>query len=151
MQPIQNKKINEGISPAKANRLYWLGRYAERVYLTLHILRMHYDQMLDEDNLAYNNFCTKMGIKNCYTSISHFMDSYLYDPTNPDSITNMLERVHDNAIMLREEIMSDSLSYVQMSINFLKESQKAGKIFSELQTISDFMLAFWGSVDERMH
>ena len=35
------------ISANKANRLYWLGRYTERVYLSLHFLRRYYDQMID--------------------------------------------------------------------------------------------------------
>ena len=35
------------ISAAKANRLYWLGRYAERAYLNLHLLRKYYDKTID--------------------------------------------------------------------------------------------------------
>ena len=31
----------------KANRLYWLGRYTERVYISLHLLRRYYDRMID--------------------------------------------------------------------------------------------------------
>ena len=35
------------ISATKANRLYWLGRYAERVYISLHLLRRYYDKMTE--------------------------------------------------------------------------------------------------------
>lgn len=35
------------ISAMKANRLYWLGRYTERVYTSLHFLRRCYDRMID--------------------------------------------------------------------------------------------------------
>ena len=35
------------ISATKANSLYWLGRYEERVYITLHLLRKCYDKMID--------------------------------------------------------------------------------------------------------
>ena len=35
------------ISVTKANSLYWLGRYEERVYITLHLLRKCYDKMID--------------------------------------------------------------------------------------------------------
>ena len=36
--------ICNAISATKANRLYWLGRYAERVYLSLHLLLKFYEQ-----------------------------------------------------------------------------------------------------------
>jgi hypothetical protein len=150
MQTRTLKKVNKGISTAKANRLYWMGRYAERVYLALHMLRKHYDLMIDEDSYAYNDFCYKMGIQNRYSSGEHFINSYLYDNENPDSIINMLELVNDNAILLREEIMSETLSYVHMSIFFMKSAKDENKILSELQVITDYMLAFWGSVDERI-
>lgn len=142
--------MNLGISMTKANRLFWMGRYAERVYLTLHLLRKHYDMMIDEDNDSYLAFCKKMGIENRYHSAEDFMQHYLYDSANPDSIINMLERVNDNAILLREEIMSETLSYVQMSIFFMQKAKEEKGVLFELQTITDYMLAFWGSVDERI-
>lgn len=151
MQTLTVKKQNKGISSAKANRLFWMGRYAERVYLTLHLLRKHYDLMIDEDNYAYNDFCNKMGIFNRYNSGEHFIKSYLYDVENPDSVINMLDRVNDNAILLRDEIMSETLSYIQMSIFFMQRAGQDNKILSELQTITDNMLAFWGSVEERIN
>ena len=47
---------NNIISAAKANRLYWLGRYEERVYLTLHLLRKCYDKMIDGTPEDYETF-----------------------------------------------------------------------------------------------
>lgn len=143
--------MNKGISMAKANRLFWMGRYAERVYLALHFLRKHYDVMIDQDGYAYNDFCSKMGVQNYYLSGEHFITSYLYDSDNQDSIINMLEKVNDNAILLREEIMSETLSYIQMSIFFMKKAKEDGFMLSELQNVTDYMLAFWGSVDERIN
>lgn len=150
MQTIQLKKLNTGISMAKVNRLFWMGRYAERVYLALHLLRKHNDLMIDEDHDSYISFCNKMGIENRYSSGAEFIMSYLYSTENPDSIINMLERVNDNAILLREEIMSETLSYIQMSISYMQKAREGNVILSELQTITDYILAFWGSVDERI-
>ena len=141
MYQLTATKTNKGISTAKANRLFWMGRYAERVYLALHLLRKHYDLMIDQDSDAYKNFCTKIGIENKYLSGEDFMQSYLYDETNADSIINMLERVNDNAILIREEIMSESLSYVQMSISFMKKSKEEGRSLAEIQKITDKFVA----------
>lgn len=143
-------KINHGISSTKANRLYWLGRYAERVYLTLHMLRKHFDLMIDEDEHAYTTFCTQMGIKNKYKSADDFTKRYLFDLSNPESVINMLERVKDNAMMLREEIMSETLCYVELSIAHMNKPEVQNRGIEGLQRITDYMLAFWGSIDERI-
>ena len=145
-----SQKTNNAISAIKANRLFWMGRYAERVYLALHLLRRHYDLMIDEDGDAYKTFCSKMGIEDKYHSPEHFIESYLYDEGNPDSVINMLESVNDNAILLREEIKSETLSYIQMAINYMKNSKAQSKGLGSLQYITDCMLAFWGSADERI-
>ena len=44
------------ISAAKANRFYWLGRYVDRVYMTLHLLNKCYDRMIDGAPDEYMNF-----------------------------------------------------------------------------------------------
>lgn len=149
-QTMETPKKNDGISPIKANRLYWMGRYAQRAYMALHLLRKHYDRMIDEDSSAYKDFCTKMGIENKYASPEDFTESYLYDHANPDAVINMLECLRDNAILVREEIKSETLSYIQLAINYMKSGKKQGKGLGGLQYITDCILAFWGSVDERI-
>ena len=52
---------NIAISPTKANRLYWLGRYAERVVMSMHLLRKYANRAIDGDREAtYDDFCTRM-------------------------------------------------------------------------------------------
>lgn len=149
-QIMESTKKNDGISPVKANRLYWMGRYAQRAYMALHLLRKHYDRMIDEDSSAYKDFCTKMGIEDKYVSPENFIECYLYDEANSDSVVNMLESLRDNAILLREEIKSETLSYIQLAINYMKSGKAMGKGLGGLQYITDCLLAFWGSVDERI-
>jgi uncharacterized alpha-E superfamily protein len=144
------RKMNKGISSAKANRLFWMGRYAERVYLSLHFLRKHFDLMIDEDSDAYISYCDNMGMPNNYSSGEDFIHSYLFNVKDAYSIINTLDKLNDNAILLREEIMSESLSYIQLSILHIKSAISESNSLSELQTITDYMLAFWGSIDERI-
>jgi len=150
METLTKIKVNSGVSSAKASRLYWLGRYAERVYLTLHMLRKHFDMMIDEDKDAYIIFCTKMGIENKYTSADDFTKRYLFDCSNPESVINMLDRVKDNAMMLREEIMTETLCYIELSIAHMNKPEVQSAGIEGLQRITDYMLAFWGSIDERI-
>lgn len=48
------------ISATKANRLYWLGRYESRVYLTLHQLNKCFDEMIDGDPDYYTSLWQKL-------------------------------------------------------------------------------------------
>ena len=45
------------VSVEKANHLYWLGRYTERVFTTLKGFISVYDNMLDSDPTAYKKYC----------------------------------------------------------------------------------------------
>ncbi len=147
---MTNIRSNTAISPIKANHLFWMGRYAQRVYMALHLLRKHYDLMIDENNEEYQTFCHKMGIEDQYASPDQFIESYLYDTDNSCSIISMLECVNDNAILLRDEIKSETLSYIQLALNYMKQSKKQSKGLGGLQYVTDCILAFWGSIDERI-
>ncbi len=139
------------ISATKANRLYWLGRYVERVYLSLHLLRRCYDRMIDGEPKDYEEFYKKLDINNDYTDNETFRLGQMYDVNNPCSLLSGLECANDNAIVLREEIKSESLSYIQMSLCLIKEcAAKKEKNITALQPITDYLLAFFGSIDERV-
>lgn len=143
--------ICNAISATKANRLYWLGRYAERVYLSLHLLRKSYDNMIDGGDLQYLDYYKRLDASSVYPDKMSFMQGFMYDEKNPNSLLAGMERANDNAIVLREEIMSETLSYIQLSLVRLKEAATAGTTnITDLQCVTDYLLAFWGSVDERI-
>jgi len=150
MEKIATKELTLSISASKASKLFWMGRYAQRVYVTLHLLRKHFDLTIDEDENAYKIFCTKMGIENKYKSSEDFFQKYLYDEANPDSVINMLDKTKSNAMVLREEIMTETLSYIEMSISHINYCKSNSHSLNDLQPITDYMLAFWGSLDERI-
>ena len=54
------------ISIEKADRLFWLGRYAERVLTTLVAFFDFYDEMIDGDEKAYRIYCKKIEIPDFY-------------------------------------------------------------------------------------
>ena len=72
---------NIAISPTKANRLYWLGRYAERVVMSMHLLRKYANRAIDGDREAtYDDFCTRMGIP-MVADAETFESEFLYSAT----------------------------------------------------------------------
>ena len=50
------------VTLSKQNRLFWLGRYAERVYTTTQYMMKQYDRLIDGETVEYETFCQKMGI-----------------------------------------------------------------------------------------
>lgn len=139
------------ISATKANQLFWLGRYQERVYMTLHLLRKCYDRMIDGSPDDYAHFWHKLDTSGSYTSNDEFTLGMLYDQENPCSVFSAINRAMDNGILLREDICSETLSYIEMSIALMKECSEAGEQnITQLQPITDWSLAFWGSAEQRI-
>lgn len=136
------------ITIEKANNLFWLGRYIERVYTTtLHYMHI-FDCMLDKEPTLYIDYCHQLEIPNIYLNDAHFLMSYLYDIDNPDSIASNLKRAYDNAIVLRDEISSKVLSYIQMGVNLFEEMSESDAPVLLLQNVIDDLLAFKGSMYE---
>jgi len=138
------------ISVEQANRLYWLGRYAERVYTTVRIYFKSFDSMIDEFADSYHEFCQMIDIPDIYKDKEDFMKSYPFDETNPDSIISNLNRAYDNAIVLRENIGSECLSYIQLAIYEMNKAGNSEAPLIELQQVIDDILAFWGTVDDQI-
>ncbi len=139
------------ISATKANRLYWLGRYECRVYLTLHQLNKCFDEMIDGEPDDYTEFWSKLDATGIYKTNEEFTFGMLYDDTNPCSVLSAQKFAMDNAILLREDIMSETLSYLEMSVALLNKcKQEATVNISHLQPVIDWALAFWGSAEQRL-
>ena len=139
------------ISATKANRLYWLGRYECRVYATLHQLNKCFVFMEAGAPEIYTAFWEKLDASGIYKTNDEFTYGMLYDENNPGSVLSAQKCAMDNAILLREDIMSETLSYLEMSVALLRKcKQEATVNISHLQPIIDWSLAFWGSAEQRL-
>ncbi len=137
-------------SVENTDRLYWLGRYSERVYTTLKLYGERFDSMLEEGAGGYDEFCRSLAIPNIYASAEAFRQEYPFGKENPDSIYSNLMRAYDNAIELREEIGSETLAYIQMAVYELNKAALSDAPMIEFQNILDDILAFWGIVDDQI-
>ena len=138
------------ISVEQVDHLYWLGRYTERVYTTLKIYSESFDRMIDESEDSYQKYCDSLDIPNIYESKEDFLKRYPFDISVPDSIISNLNRAYDNAIVLRETIGSEALSYIQLSIYAMNNASVSDAPLIDLQKIMDDLLSFWGLVDDQI-
>ena len=136
------------ISLEQTNRLYWLGRYTERVYTTIRLYSRCYDDMIDDIGSNYEDFCRELEIPNIYKDKEDFNTRYPFDEEDCNSIFSNLVRAYDNAIVLRDEIGSETLSYVQLAIYDMNKAKISRAPLMELQNVVDNLLAFWGIADD---
>lgn len=68
---------------------------------------------------------------------------------NPDSLISNLNRAYDNAVVLRESIGSEALSYIQMSVYDMENAAKSEVPLLEVQQVLDNIHAFWGIIVSR--
>ena len=130
------------ITTEKANELFWLGRYVERVYTTCMEFFKGYDRMIDEREVSYPEYCRRVSIPNVYADKEDFLRSYPFDESNPDSIISNLIRAYDNAVVLRDDIGSDTLSYIQLAIYDMRKASLGVAPLIGLQTVVDDLFAF---------
>ena len=138
------------ISVENADRLYWLGRYSERVFTTIRLFSASFDDMIDTKLDSYEDFCRRLEIPNIYTSGADFIRRYCFDPEVPDSIMSNLTRAYDNAITLREEIGSETISYIQLAVYDLNKAGESPAPLIQLMKVVDNLFAFWGIVDDQI-
>ncbi len=139
------------ISLNKASRLYWLGRYSERVYTGLKEVKSIYDASVDGSESDYATYCRKLGIPCDYLNTAEFCKQYFFDRNNPNSLTASLVYTYDNAIVLRDTLTTDTLSYIFMAISAMEKASQSDTPGVQLQWVLDDILAFRGSCEETIY
>ncbi len=136
------------ITLSKQNRLFWLGRYSERVYSSIQVMMADYDDLIDGAGMDYRSFCRKMGIPCIYEGSEDFFRRYLFDSQNPHSVYASVEAMLGNGMVLRETIGSPTLSYLQMAHSAMELAARSESPAVELQWVLDDIMAFRGSFDD---
>ncbi|MGN1351135.1 MAG: alpha-E domain-containing protein [Anaerovoracaceae bacterium] len=138
------------ITVARLDNLYWLGRYIERVYQSIRLYMLGYDKMIDADEKYYVTICEKLGITDTYGSKEAFIRSFAFNEEDPASIAANITRAYDNAMVMRDEISSNALSYVHLIMAELRKAAASDAPMMNMQRILDLILAFWGSLDDEV-
>ncbi len=137
------------ISVEHSSNLYWLGRYAERAYTTLDTFFDYYDAMLDKDKNSYRIFLEKLGIEDKYGNYENFVQGFLYG-TDSFTVNSMFGNAYDNALVIRNTIGSESLAYMELAINTFRAGQNAKNLRLALIPVMDYLLAYWGNIDDNL-
>lgn len=139
------------ISLNKASRLYWLGRYSERVYTGLKKAKPIYDASVDGGEADFASYCSKLGIPSDYRDTADFCKRYFFDRNNPNSLSASLIYAYDNAIVLRDTLTTETLSYIFMALSAVEKASQSDMPGVPLQWVLDDILAFRGSCEENIY
>ena len=133
------------ISVEKSDHLFWLGRYVERVFTTLNTFFTYYDRMLDTEKEAYKHFCERLSIPDIYENQEDFVQKYLFSKEDGNSVYSSMEHAYDNAVVLRDELSSRTLSYIQLALDCMEKHAGSGAFAYDLQPVLDDLFAFWAA------
>ena len=137
------------LSVNKINRLYWLGRYAERVNTTIQYLLPYRDGSLDTQSLfSVEDFCCRLGIPVVYHTQEEFFHDYLFDKDNSCSVISAAGEMLGNGMVLRETISTPTLAYLQMCERALDSAITSDSPHIQLLWALDDIMAFRGSFDD---
>lgn len=136
------------LSLNKSNRLFWLGRYTERVFTTLPYMLDSYDKVVDRLPLDHAAFCRKMGVPDRYENDADFVRRYLFDEQDKTSVISSMYSAYDNAVVLRDTISSTTLSYIEMAVSALRKAAQSDGPAMQAQWAIDDIMAFRGACDD---
>lgn len=132
----------------KVDCLWWLGRYTERVFTSLRTFFPYYDTCLDHEVERLKVFSDALDLHADMTDLNTFLKAFLYDRSNPNSICAAMNAAFDNAVMLRPEVGTSTLGYIELALNHLRESKTAEERVAALRAANDSLLAFWGALED---
>ena len=138
------------VTASKADNLYWLGRYTERVFTTLNQFFPFYDRVMDTDVDAFRPSARALALPEDFQDFDAFIHSFLYDEKNPDSVRSAIVYAFNNAVILRPELSSRLLQYVELAMSSIVEAADRAAFDEDIykhRDIADNMLAFWGGVE----
>ena len=140
------------ISLTTQNRLYWLGRYSERVYTTIQMTLDQYDRLIEGEEHGRDAaaFCRDNGIPNLWSTNEEFTQHFMFDLSYPFSIYSNVENMLGNGMVLRETLSSPTLAYLQMARNAMEAASQSDGPMVQLQWVLDDIMAFRGSLDDEV-
>lgn len=138
------------VTASKAENLFWLGRYTERVFTTLNVFFPFYDRVMDTDVDAFRPFARALDLPEDFEDFDAFVHAFLYDKDNRDSVRSAIGSAFYNAVVLRPELGSGLLQYIELAMGGIVDASKhagAAQDVYDHRDIADDMLAFWGGVE----
>lgn len=142
------------VTASKADYLYWLGRYTERVYTTLNFFVPYYDRMMDAGPDAFRPLAHALDLPENFDNLDEMVHNLLYNEQDPGSVISAVRAAFNNATILRPELGTRLMQYLELAMAHIEDAarhnENTSDRYSDLfdyRDISDDLLAFWGGIE----
>ena len=136
------------LSLEKVDHLLWLGRYIERSFTTQRFIIATYDKAIDSTEGNWKGQLEELGFSAEMDEPLAFFRDCLFNIETPCSLAHSMGAAYDNAVMLRDVLGTESLSYVQMAVDEIAAAEHSDSPLLDLQLVQDNIMAFKGCVDD---
>ncbi|CAA6809238.1 MAG: Kinase [uncultured Sulfurovum sp.] len=135
-----------------ATNLYWLGRYIERIELTLFEINKAYDKIIDVDKNAGVKLYQKFNIELKYTGVLDFLDKAIKGE-HAANLANLMVYARENTIIARPYIDSSTFGeIIELHTLFQKISNSTENIdYKDIDTALSLISEIWGAHEKRGH
>ena len=135
-----------------ASSMYWLGRYLERVELTLREIGRTYDCIIDVDRDAGVNLYQKFNIELEYTNAVDFLDKAIQGD-HDSNLANLMVHARENAIISRTHIDEAAFGeIIELHDFFQALSKNYHPIdFNDIDNALSLISEIWGTDGKKGH
>lgn len=144
------REMNQLLTANVATNLYWLGRYLERIELTLFEINKAYDKVIDVDKDAGVKLYNKFGIDIAYTSSLDFLSEAIRGD-HEANLVNLMVNARENAIISRTNIDLSSFGKIIELHELLQKMSKTSLIidYKDMDTVLSLLYAIWGTHEKK--
>ena len=144
--------MNQLLTANVATNLYWLGRYLERIELTLFEINKAYDKIIDVDKEAGIKLYKKFNVDIKYTGALDFLDKSIRGE-HPANLVNIMVNARENAIISRPNIDASAFGeIIELYTLFQKISKSPLTIdYNDIDTALSLISEIWGAHEKKGH
>ncbi|QSZ41924.1 kinase [Sulfurimonas aquatica] len=142
--------MNHLITANVATNLYWLGRYLERMVVTLDEILVAYDKIIDVDKNAGKELYKKFDIELEYTDAIDFLQKAIFGEHSAN-LLSAVQNARESAIISRNHLHNNAFGET-IELHALFQSASNSPVLVDyklLDTAHSLIREIWGSVSKR--
>jgi uncharacterized alpha-E superfamily protein len=144
--------MNQLLTGNVATSLYWLGRYLERIEITLNMINDAYDLIIDVDKNAGVALYKRLGIDISYTKAREFLSEAIRGD-HPANLPKTMVQARENAIIARANIDASAFGEIIELHGLFQKIANSGQVidYRDIDIALSLISEIWGAQDKKGH
>lgn len=144
--------MNQLLTGNVATSLYWLGRYLERIEITLNMINEAYDKIIDVDKDAGVALYKRLGVDLSYTKARDFLSEAIRGDHSAN-LPEIMIQSRENAIIARANIDASAFGEIIELHGLFQKIANSGQVidYRDIDTALSLISEIWGAQDKKGH